>query len=308
MEERTVDDEYGRGIRLRKTADGYVDVTDELAKDTDGEYEDAEEISFEYPVLETDEDDEDLVGLSPEEAAKLRREKEAAEEKRKADYAQACKEGEVLLETGSFKAAELKFEKALNLDEEATDACVGYWRAKTADFTQPDVLIEEYAEAGIESLEFDLGIAAVDKIKQKYREVFKSRIRELDEEEKPLQAEVEEKRAKRREVLSKRLKRSTLVFCIAAIPTVALLVLTLLFGMKNFTTLGDEYITPTIVFAVAFFVCFIAFILVANKWINDFRIRRANERLTSTEEGRRLLKIRSYKELYECLLPANAEE
>ena len=308
MEERTVDDEYGRGIRLRKTADGYVDVTDELAKDRDGEYEDAEEISFEYPVLETDEDDEDLVGLSPEEAAKLRREKEAAEEKRKADYAQACKEGEVLLETGSFKAAELKFEKALNLDDEATDACVGYWRAKTADFTQPDVLIEEYAEAGIESLEFDLGIAAVDKIKQKYREVFKRRVRELGEEEKPLQAEVEEKQAKRRAVLSKRLKRSTLVFCVAAIPTVALLVLTLVFGMKNFTTLGDEYITPTIVLAVAFFVCFIAFILVANKWINDFRIRRANERLTSTEEGRRLLKIRSYKELYECLLPAKAEE
>ena len=308
MEERTVEDEYGRGIRLRKTADGYVDVTDELAKDADGDYEDVEEIAFEYPVLETDEDDEDLVALSPEEAAKLRREKEAAEEKRKADYAQACKEGDVLLESGSFKAAELKFEKALNLDEEATDACVGYWRAKTADFTQPDVLIEEYAEAGIESLEFDLGIAAVDKIKGKYGEVFRRRVRELEEEEKPLLADVEEKQAKRREVLSKRLKRSTLVFCIAAIPTVALLVLTLVFGMKNFTTLGDEYITPTIVLAVAFFVCFIAFILVTNKWINDFRIRRANERLASTEEGRRLLKIRSYKELYECLLPTNAEE
>ena len=32
MEERIIDDEYGRGIRLKKTKDGYVDVTDELAE------------------------------------------------------------------------------------------------------------------------------------------------------------------------------------------------------------------------------------------------------------------------------------
>ena len=31
MEERIIDDEYGRGIRLKKTKDGFVDVTDELA-------------------------------------------------------------------------------------------------------------------------------------------------------------------------------------------------------------------------------------------------------------------------------------
>ena len=30
MEERIIDDEYGRGVRLKKTKDGYVDVTDEL--------------------------------------------------------------------------------------------------------------------------------------------------------------------------------------------------------------------------------------------------------------------------------------
>ena len=32
MEEIIIDDEYGRGIRLKKTKDGYVDVTDELAE------------------------------------------------------------------------------------------------------------------------------------------------------------------------------------------------------------------------------------------------------------------------------------
>ena len=33
MEERIIDDEYARGIRLKKTKDGYVDVTDELAEE-----------------------------------------------------------------------------------------------------------------------------------------------------------------------------------------------------------------------------------------------------------------------------------
>ena len=306
MEERTVDDEYGRGIRLKKTKDGYIDATDASLQDTDGEFDEGEEIAFEYPVFETDEDDEDLVGLSPEEALALRRKKEEEEAQRKADYAQACKEGDALLQSGSFKAAELKFERALGLDEEACEACVGYWRAKTADFANPDILIEEYAESGIENLEYDLGLNAVDTIKREYGKVFARRVAELEEEEKPLRAQFEEKQAKRREVLLKRLKKSTLIFCAVAIPTVVLLVLTLVFGLKNFTTLGGEYITPTIVLGVAFFLCFIAFIFVTNKWINDFRIRKANERLTSTDEGKRLLKIRGYKELYECLLPNEA--
>ena len=137
MEERIIDDEYSRGIRLKKTKDGYVDVTDELsegAKETppeteedsvlegeltesleDPEAEPEEEVSFEFPELE--EDDEDLVNLTPEEAIALRKKKEAEEAARRAEYKRLCEEGEELLLSGSFKAAELKFEKALPLDE-----------------------------------------------------------------------------------------------------------------------------------------------------------------------------------------------
>ena len=39
MEERMIDDEYGRGVRLKKTKDGYVDVTDEMAADGTDETE-----------------------------------------------------------------------------------------------------------------------------------------------------------------------------------------------------------------------------------------------------------------------------
>ena len=54
MEERIIDDEYGRGVRLKKTKDGYVDVTDELADGENPEMEDGEEISFYLPVYDVE--------------------------------------------------------------------------------------------------------------------------------------------------------------------------------------------------------------------------------------------------------------
>ena len=154
MEERIIDDEYGRGVRLKKTKDGFVDVTDELAESD--ATEEADEVSFEFPMME-DEDDEDLVGLSPEEAQALKQQKIEAAERRRAEYAQAVEEGNALLEAGEYEGAESKFEEALHLDELAVDAAVGYWRAKTQNFQNPDIFLEDYVDAGIESLEYDLG-------------------------------------------------------------------------------------------------------------------------------------------------------
>ena len=63
MEERMIDDEYGRGVRLKKTKDGYVDATDELAKDVD-ETETEEEIAFEFPTMDEDENEESFAELT----------------------------------------------------------------------------------------------------------------------------------------------------------------------------------------------------------------------------------------------------
>ncbi len=312
MEERIIDDEYGRGIRLKKTKDGYVDVTDELVEGEvpEGEeYEDGEEIAFEFPTFEQDEEDEDLIGLTPEEAARKRKEKEEEAARKRAEYERLCREGEELLAMESFKAAELKFEKALKLDEEAKEASVGYWRAKTANFANPDVLADEYAEEGIESLEYDLGYAAIDEIKREYRSVFARRMEELTEEEKPLAEVVESKQEKRRSYLKERFKKALLGFIISAVPFIAGIVLTLVFGLKNFTTPDSRYITPTIVCGGIAFVTFVVFLVFTNKFINAGRMCRANEKLESTEDGERLANIRNYKEIYECLLaqPVNVE-
>ena len=341
MEERIIDDEYARGIRLKKTKDGYVDVTDELAEEerkaakdeaaedsgelcetpeedaeAAGETEEAliveglektleslseeegtEEVTFEFPELE--EDDEDLVNLTPEEAIALRKKKEAEEAQRKADYKRLCEEGEELLVSGSFKAAELKFEKALNLAEDASEAAVGYWRYKTSDFSDPDALMEDYLETGFESLENDLGEDATLRIKERYKDVFVRRLAKLREEEAPLEEEVTKKQENRRAILKKRISSTKKKFIGTLLPTVIFLILAIVFVTMITTRKDGLFVYLTTGAGILFAGFFVAFGVFTNKFVNALRMNRANEDLSSTEDGEKLLKIRAYKELYE---------
>ena len=307
MEERIIDDEYGRGVRLKKTKDGYVDVTEDWqAESVD---EEGEEVAFEFPMMD-DEDDEDLVGLSPEEAMALRKKKAEEREQRRADYERLCKEGEDLLATGGYNAAELKYEKALELDAVATEASVGYWRAKTSNFTNPEVLVDEYVDEGIESLEYDLGIQATDIIRRDFHEVFKAQVAKLEEEEQPLAERVEGKQAERRAIIRQRVKKGTIILLSALIPFVALLILTAVFALKITSTPDGRYILPTAICGGLAFVAFIITTACLNTFLNAMRMRRKNEYLGSTEEGGRLMEIRDRKELCEYLatLPAYEEK
>ena len=304
MEERIIDDEYGRGIRLRKTQDGYVDVTDELAEGDDGEEMTYDEVSFEFPDLE--EDDEDLVSLSPEEAIALRKRKAEEAESKRRQYAENCEEGERLLDSGSFHAAELKFEAALKLDEYGKEATVGYWRAKTADFTNPDALMNEYVNSGIENLEGDLGYEAVDELKRRYPEVFSARLKELQKQAQPLEKELFEKRENRRSIIAKKMKKAAWKFSISAVISLVLLAVAIVLGTKIFSTREGEFILPTVVAGVAFVASLVVTLVFTNKLLNVVRMYRMNERDDSTELGRKLVGIRNYIELYEEFTNVNA--
>ncbi|MBQ7879574.1 MAG: hypothetical protein IJ317_02885, partial [Clostridia bacterium] len=163
-------------------------------------------------------------------------------------------------------------------------------------------LVEAYVEAGYETLEYDLGFRAVDEIKSKYRDVFARRVEELSAEEAPLEKAVEEKREQRRTILKERMKKAVLWFVVSMLPALATLIWTIVFGTQILSTPDGRYIAPTVAFAVAFVVFFIVFGVASNKLINTSRINRANEKLSSTEEGKKLVRIREYKELYERLL------
>ena len=311
MEERIIDDEYGRGVRLKKTKEGYVDVTDTLAEDK--ETEAADEVSFEFPMLNGDKDDEDLVGLSPEEAAALIKRKEEEAAKRKAEYERICGVGEELLSAGEYAKAEKEFEKALKLDELATLASVGYWRAKTENFDKPDVLIGEYAQNKYEdpllSLEYDLGLEATDLIKEEYKEKFEKRVAELEKEETPLAEAVEGKQSKRREVLKDRVLKRTIAFLAVLLPFAAAIVLTIIFALKIPTTRDSlPFIVATAVCGFCTLVLFIVFLFVTKKFLDGVRMYAKNENLSSTDEGARLQVVRAYKALYLALLSENEDE
>lgn len=308
MEERIIDDEYGRGVKLKKTKDGYVDVTDaELDEDQAlATEETGEEALFEFPVLDVD--DEELATLTPEQAMALKKQREQQAAERVAEYEKYCRQGEEHLQTGSFHAAELQFEKALWLDDEPTQASVGYWRAKTADFSNPDAFVEEYLDASFDNLEADVGYKAVDILRERYQSVFQKRIQELETEEQPLVENVESKQVARRAVLKERIQKAGLHTAIAGLPMLACLILAIVFAIKIPTVKENTFILPTIICGAAFFLCFIVFLAVWNKLLNVLRIRRANERLSSTEEGQRLVEIRAYKAMYKQLLPAPAQK
>ena len=304
-EERIIDDEYGRGVKLRKTKDGYVDVTDGLVE---GEVDEGEEeIAFEFPVME-DEDDEDLIGLSTEEALALKQQKIEAAKRRREEYEQAVAEGNALLESADFVVAEKKFEEALQLDELATEASVGYWEAKTENFQKPEILVDEYVKEGMESMRYDLGYEAVEILKKKYHDTFEGQWEKLSKEEEPLAKLVEGKQAARRKVLKARLKKSTIAFVAAAIPTLVCMILTLVFGLKIPTVSDNRYIPVTIVFGGVSLIAFFVLTAFANKFINSVRIYRRNEKLSSTEDGERLQEIRAYKALYTELLTVEEVE
>ena len=306
MEERIIDDEFGKGVRLKKTKDGYVLADD--AEETAETAEDGEEVSFEFPTFEVEAGEEDLIGLSPEEVEKYRKQRAEEAALKRAQYEEICRQGEKLLEEKSYKAAELEFDKALSLDDEPTEASVGYWRAKTADFTQPDVLMSEYEDLGVENLEYDLGYKAVEVIKAEYKSVFEKRYAELLEEEKPLKEEVESKQAKRREYLKERFKKASIIFGVSVIPLLVCAILTVVFGLKIPTTPDARYVAPTIALGIGTIAFFIVFVVCFNRFFNALRIYTKNERLDSTEAGARLVQIGLYKELYEYFLTNMEEE
>ena len=310
MEERIIDDEYGRGVRLRKTKDGYVDVTDELASQAEETAEnegiEAEEIAFEFPDF-VEETDEDLIGIDPAEAERRRQEKAAAAAKRRAEYEQYCKEGDEFLAIESFQAAAQKYEKALKLDDNPKEASLGFWLAKTENFALPDVLAEEYAEVGVETMEYDIGSETIERLKRDFGKVFQRRLDELTEEEKPLAEEVEEKQNKRRVYLKDRFKKATIAFAIAAVPMFAALITAIIFGTKINTAPDQRYVTPTIICGGICLILFFVFTVYCNKFIHALRMYRKNEKLGSTGAGMRLMTIRGYKEIYEYILSEGVE-
>ena len=300
MEERIIDDEFGRGVKLKKTKDGFVDVTDGLAEGETEEEFDGEEVEFAFPVFDTD--DEELIGLTPEEIAEVQKRREEELQARKDEYASLCDSADKEIENGNKEKAQELFYKALAIDtaEENIRASVGYWSAKTDGFENPDILVDEYAEVGVENMEFDLGYQSVDYIRDNYAEKFQKARSVCEQEERALTKALEEKKRERKEYLKPQVKKKTIGFIVTLLPMLAFLTLTIVYGLNNFSVKDDRYILPTIIFGALLLVSLFVFVAFANKFINALRLYFANERLSATEEGERLIALRERLEIFDA--------
>ena len=326
MEERIIDDEYGRGIRLKKTKDGYVDATDELSerdeaengeKETtaklDGELENeieneledeidgeelqaeaADEVYFEFP----EEDDEELAALSAEDAAALIKKREEERKKREEKSEALCAEGETLLgkaKTESGEAAETAYQEAAEKFDAALvetpcykRAALGFWRAKTHFGADLQPLYNEWASYGYEEFASTFGEEAARALQSEWQEKIESEKSRLTAEIAPLKKDFEEKTEKRRAVLKERVYETRKKFVPALSAEIALLVFTIIFAVNIFSREDALFVWLTVAGGALFVVALPFFCLAASHFAHAVALSRANESKRSTEEGRTL--------------------
>lgn len=307
MEERIIDDEFGRGVRLKKTKDGYVDVTDQATIDAEDDYE-GDEVEFSFPVFDVD--DEELVGLTPEEAMALQKRREEEAQARKEAYQALCLEGNTALEKEDFIGAQEIFSKAVAIDiaDEPMEANLGLWCAKTENFKNPDVLAEAFAEEGFEEMEYALGYKTTDALREKYKSQFANAKKGWEDKEAELSVAVEKLNAERCEYLKPQIKTKTIGFILSVIPMLVLLITTIVLGFKNFSVRGNSFIVPTAICAGVFLVSVFICVFFANKFINVMRLYSAGKKLYSSDEGQELIQVRAYIGFYDALLKEDIAE
>ena len=172
------------------------------------------------------------------------------------------------------------------------------------------MLVEEYLEEGMEELEYDLGVLAVETIKKEFHANFEKRYEELTEQEAPYLEEVTKKQTARRQVLTKRRIKTGILCGASILPFLVGVIATIYLLTMNFKTVEDTYLIPTIIAGGVSLLAFFGMLIGINQFFNACRMYRMNEDLSSTEEGKAVLEIRAYKKIYEelLILPTETEE
>lgn len=290
MEERMLDDENARKIKLKRVQDGIDAVEDDgteieasLELD-DSLVETNEETLFDIPELTKDEEDADL--LSPEAFAELERRK--AEDERVAQHIGnlLIEEGEAFLKRGKFEEAEEKFRAARKQFPKNFAAALGLLRALTEDFT----LVRDVAECRLVYDEMEA--CGTKSEREGIKEAFGARVREtiaqIEEERIELEREVETRREQRREAFEKDFAKKRLRTIVMAAITLALFLTTGILCGKVFEVIGNAYLIATIAVGAVTLVFLVITLVFLVQTFNADRLMCANERNSATANGRRL--------------------
>ncbi len=287
-EERLIDDDKDRKYKIRKNADGEDELVIDAAPE---EEEPAEEIGFEVPELE---DDEEAAVMTPEQLAARERAREEAEEKRKLQIAQYAERAKQLLSEENYGDAAYVLEAAEDLNAADGELSLFKLRALTMDFTD----FSKVEECGY----------ALDAIKKRAStdvkaqlNVYAERIAEaksaLEKEVENLNGENELKKEERREKFKARKKSSLIFFAATVIPLVVFAALAIYYGANMHAVKDGANIPLFIAFISVTGFFFILSLFTARRLWQSVNLVKLNENNSSTKLGREFEEKKSRLEL-----------
>ena len=287
MEERMIDDEELRKVKLKKTKDGETDVVED-----DGE---EEEYVFDTPEGEYD---ESLVGLTPSQLEKVLEERKKAEEEAREEFANLIASGEAALKENNYEEAEKFFAQADRYVFEDERLPVGLWTARTRGFTEKEPFYKvEQAEA----------FAKCSKeLKEKAREAFGAEFeqerKEAIEEEKELAPRVEEMRVARERAFADNQKYYFVRFVAFAAVLLFSIIGAILSANFIVRTQSIAPVVCTAVFGVIALVFLVATLIILRNLIVANLLCRKNREETATADGAYLKALRDKIHCLSCVL------
>lgn len=294
MEERLVDKEDERLIRIKKKAEG-VDAED--ATLAEGEEENVEEEVL-VTLPEDEEYDEDLVGLTPSELARELARRQKAEEEARAECEKILAAAEEELAGGAYEKAKSLFAQAACYAFEEERATKGLWTARTKNFktTEPfynEDYAEEFSAADDESKKFVRGKMADMLLKEK---------EELEKEEKELAPEVLAKQEERQQAFAAN-RRYYAVRLLAFLAFLsAFVIATVVSASFIVHTLSSLPVILTGVFGGLTLIVFVITLVFFLKFLGANKLCKRNGKLSSTEDGARLEELRGKLECLKLIL------
>ncbi len=271
MEERIIDKDDERRIKVKRNGVGGIDDAVEESSGQAASEEFEEEVTFEIPKF--DQTNEDLIGLSEQQM------KEAREERDK-----LFAEGERLLKKSAYAQAEPFFAQSLLYDPDYSRAKEALWICRTENFENLEAFYdlkraEAISEADGKTKEF---------IRKHVGERLAADRREYEEAAAPLKKSVTAAQSERRAAFER--NRKYYMVRVSAFITVflAFLIAATVSAYYIVRTTSPIPIVLTIVFIALAAFALLFGILFSRKLFVAQRYCSTNEKLSSTEDGERL--------------------
>lgn len=287
MEERIIDDEELRKVKLKKTTDGETDAVEDDGTE--------EEYVFDVPEEEYD---ESLVGLTPSQLERALEERKKAEEEARAEFAKLISAGEEALAAGNYAEAENAFAQADRYVFEDERVPVGLWTSRTQGFTvkEPFYVLEQ-AEAFAQ-----VGAELKAKAREAFGAEFEAERAEAVKEEAELAPLVEEKRDERAKAFAENQK----YYFVRFLAFVAVVLFSVIGAVLSATFIvRTQSITPIVLtgtfggIALVFLVVMLVFL---KKLLAANLLCRKNKIEEATADGAHLKELREKIRCLSCVL------